>query len=118
MRKDAMHVLHTGPHTHAHTHTHTHTHAHTHTRLAAEGDIYVFLALLKSLVSVKLNLGIIITSETAESYFSRLASAPPHILRDTEEGSGHTVRWDQYMMDSSWETAASGDGGGGGGGGG
>lgn len=85
IRKDAKHVLHTGPYTYIHTDKCTHTQACTH--WAAKGDIHVCVALLKSLVSVKLNLGIIISSKTAESHLS--SPLPfPHFQRDTEEGSG------------------------------
>lgn len=67
---------------------HTHTLTLTYTHWAAKGDIYVCLALLKSLVSVKLNLCIIITCKTTESYFSSLAPTSTEIQR---KGSGVTL---------------------------
>lgn len=49
---------------------HTNPDPHTSTYQAAQGDMYVYMALLKSLVAVKLNLSIIISCKTAESHLS------------------------------------------------
>lgn len=82
--------------------------AYTPTHRVTEREIYIYvcLTLLKSLVSVKLNLGIIITSKTTGSYLSSLA--PPQRYRGRE--------WSHWcpgpcMMDSLRESCYCGLGG-------
>ena len=62
IRKDVVHVLYTNTHTHTHTHTQT------------LREIQVCVTLFKFPASVKLNLGIIISSRPAESH---LCAPPP-----------------------------------------
>lgn len=71
--------------------TRAHTHC-VHTHWAAKGDICVRSALLKSPVSVKLDLGIIITSKTTEAYLSRLAPTSTQPPRYTVRVWSHWYR--------------------------
>lgn len=57
---------------------HTNPDPHTSTHRAAQGDMCVYMALLKSLVAVKLNLSIIISCKTAESHL------PSHTSREIQ----------------------------------